>query len=416
MIDLLQEIYASVKKNKLRTLLTGFAVAWGIFILIVLLGAGNGLLNAFKENSGGLSSNSISLYGGYTSVPSHGYQRGRSIDLKNIDIETVENQLGEYLYNGGGSFNLSRTVSSSTDYIAGNVAGTYPTYKDTEGLIMKEGRYINQADVDQMRRVIVIHEEAGETLFDKAEAIGQTLMIDSLTYQVIGTYEGKGFRSNSDFFIPIQTLKLIYNKDNLDQITFLLSDKITSEAQNEELEEKLRAVMGQQHKFDKEDKRALWIWNKLQQHLQQLDAATYLTIAIWVIGIFTLLSGVVGVSNIMLITVKERTKEFGIRKAIGAKPNSILRLVLVESVIITTFFGYIGMIAGIGATELLNSYMGNQTVDAGAFSTTIFTNPTVDISVAIQATLTLIIAGTIAGFIPARKAVKIKPVLALNAK
>ena len=174
-------------------------------------------------------------------------------------------------------------------------------------------------------------------------------------------------------------------------------------------------LFGVHHRFTADDKGAIWMWNRFTQFLQQEKGMRILTIAIWVIGIFTLLSGIVGVSNIMLITVKERTREFGIRKALGAKPISILWLIIAESVTITTFFGYIGMVAGIAATEYMNTVAGNQTVDAGVFTETVFLNPTVDISIAIQATMTLVIAGTLAGFFPARKAVMIRPIEALRA-
>lgn len=190
---------------------------------------------------------------------------------------------------------------------------------------------------------------------------------------------------------------------------------LDTEEKNEIFEKEYRKAIGIHHRFTADDKGAIWMWNRFTQFLQQEKGMRILTIAIWVIGIFTLLSGIVGVSNIMLITVKERTREFGIRKALGAKPISILWLIIAESVTITTFFGYIGMVAGIAATEYMNTVAGNQTVDAGVFTETVFLNPTVDISIAIQATMTLVIAGTLAGFFPARKAVMIRPIEALRA-
>lgn len=416
MIDLFQEIYTTIKQNKLRTFLTGFAVAWGIFILIVLLGAGNGLLNAFQENISIFNTNSISIMGGWTSQPSHGYQRNRNIVFKEADIDILAGELEEYVSNGSGQIRLSKKVSTGKDYIDGSLYAVFPNYQKTEALVLKEGRFINQEDFNLKRRSIIIHEDNVKTLFNTSTAIGEYVMIDSLSYQVVGVFEGKGFRGNNDFYVPYQSIKLIYNKDQLDRITFLLNNNIKTEKDNDLLEEKIRGLMANQHSFDQSDKGAVWIWNRLSNYLQQQTASSYLRIAIWVIGIFTLLSGVVGVSNIMLITVKERTKEFGIRKAIGAKPNSILKLVIAESIVITTVFGYIGMLAGIAATEWMNKVSGTQVMDAGAFSQTVFSNPTVDISIAIQATITLIIAGTIAGFIPARRAVKIKPVDALNAR
>lgn len=416
MIDLFQEIYASIKKNKLRTFLTGFAVAWGIFILIVLLGAGNGLLNAFEKNIQRFNTSSISIRGGRTSEAFQGYQRDRRITFKEADIQTLIDKLGEHLENGGGEISIQNNVSTSKDFIQSRIAGVYPSYQITEALEIIQGRFINEIDTKENRKSIVIHEEAVPILFDTKDPLGQIVTLDSLSYQVVGVYKGGGFRDNSNVYVPLQTLKLIYNKDELSNCSFILNKNIQSEKDNEILEEKIRSVLAQEHHFNPQDKRAVWIWNRLSNFLQQQNASKYLSIAIWVIGIFTLLSGVVGVSNIMLITVKERTKEFGIRKAIGAKPSSILKLVLTESIVITTFFGYFGMLAGIGATEWMNHVAGTKVMDAGAFSQTVFLNPTVDISIAIQATLTLIIAGTIAGYVPARRAVKIKPVDALNAR
>ena len=181
------------------------------------------------------------------------------------------------------------------------------------------------------------------------------------------------------------------------------------------MKKEYRKAIATNHRFDPTDESAIWIWNRFTNYLQTQNAMGILRTAIWVIGIFTLLSGIVGVSNIMLITVKERTREFGIRKALGAKPFSILWLIIVESVTITTLFGYIGMVAGIGVTEWMNSAFGSQTMDAGMFQQTMFSDPTVDLSIAIQATLTLIIAGTLAGLFPAKKAVSISPIEALRA-
>lgn len=189
---------------------------------------------------------------------------------------------------------------------------------------------------------------------------------------------------------------------------------VVNEANADEFEERFRRTIATTQQFDPDDRRAVWIWNRIKQYTQQQGAQSILRTAIWVIGIFTLLSGIVGVSNIMLITVRERTREFGIRKALGAKPFSILWLIIIESVTITTLFGYIGMVAGIGVTEWMNATMGEAVMDAGAFKTTVFVNPTVDLHIAIQATVTLIVAGTLAGLFPARKAALIRPIEALR--
>ena len=229
-------------------------------------------------------------------------------------------------------------------------------------------------------------------------------------------YENKEDRDTREAFVPFTTLQLIYNKgDTLNDIIFTTKELNTEEA-NETFEKDYRKAIGAHHRFDATDDGAIWIWNRFTQYLQQQKGMNILRTAIWIIGIFTLLSGIVGVSNIMLITVKERTREFGIRKALGAKPSSILWLIIIESVVITTLFGYIGMVAGIGATEYMNMVAGSQTMDTGMWTETVFLDPTVDVKIAIQATLTLIIAGTLAGFFPAKKAVSISPIEALRAE
>lgn len=221
--------------------------------------------------------------------------------------------------------------------------------------------------------------------------------------------------SGQNVYIPFSTLQIVYNKgDKLNNLLFTIKDLDTEEA-NEAFEADYRAVIGAHQRFDKTDEGALWIWNRFTQMLQMSQGNSYMRTAIWIIGLFTLLSGIVGVSNIMLITVKERTREFGIRKALGARPLSILKLVIVESVVITAFFGYLGMVAGVGVTEYMNIVAGKQVMDIGVNQATMFLNPTVDLGVAINATLTLIVAGTLAGLFPALKAVKTRPIEALRA-
>ena len=236
-----------------------------------------------------------------------------------------------------------------------------------------------------------------------------------VAYQIVGIYQDQNSFSPTAL-VPFATLQAVYAKgDSIDNVTFTTKN-LANEAANKAFEADYRRVLGQQKQFDPTDDGAIWIWNRFTQYLQQQTATQILHVAIWVIGIFTLLSGIVGVSNIMLITVRERTHEFGIRKALGARPRSILWLIISESVAITTFFGYLGMVAGIGATEYMNIVAGKQTVDIGVFAMTVFEDPTVDLSVAIQATLTLIVAGTLAGLFPALKAVRIRPIEALRAE
>ncbi|MDV6141371.1 ABC transporter permease [Bacteroides hominis (ex Liu et al. 2022)] len=418
MIDIWQEIYGTIKRNKLRTFLTGFAVAWGIFMLIVLLGAGNGLIHAFEKSSSARALNSIKIYPGWTGKPYDGLKEGRRIQLDNKDLNaTMEHFSDNIISVGASQWQSNVNLSYGQEYVNLSLEGVYPNFTEVESVKSTEGRFINDIDLKERRKVIVLHTKTAEILFGKSrtEPIGKLVNAGGVSYQVVGLYTDPGDQGSSEAYIPFSTLQVIYNKgDKLNNLTFTTKGLTTMES-NEAFEAAYRKVMGAKHRFDPSDNSALWIWNRFTNYLQSQNAMGILRTAIWVIGVFTLLSGIVGVSNIMLITVKERTREFGIRKALGAKPFSILWLIIVESVTITTLFGYIGMVAGIAATEWMNKVAGEQTVDVGMFSETVFLNPTVDISIAIQATLTLVIAGTLAGFFPAKKAVSIRPIEALRA-
>jgi ABC-type transport system, involved in lipoprotein release, permease component len=310
------------------------------------------------------------------------------------------------------------TLSNKDQYVSLELDGVFPSYTDIESVKLDQngGRFINDLDISQRRKVIVIHYKTKKVLFRNESAIGKFLNAGGVTYQVVGIYRDKGNRDAQSAYIPFTTAQTIYNKaDTLDNIIFTTRN-LNTVAANKDFEKEYRKAIGGHHRFDPEDMNAMYIWNRFTQYLQQLTAKTILTTAVWIIGIFTLLSGIVGVSNIMLITVKERTREFGIRKALGASPASILWLVILESILITTIFGYIGMVAGIGLTEYMNAVDGVKSFTIGGMENTVYKNPTVDIDIAIKATVTLIVAGTLAGFFPARKAVKIRPIEALKAE
>ena len=416
MIDLIEEIYGTIMRNKLRTALTGFSVAWGIFMLIVLLGAGNGLIHAFEGQSENMKMNSMKIYPGYTSKVYKGMQEGRNISLDNRDRELSERAFPEHVIATGATVSQGEvTLNYGKEYLTIGVDGVFPNYPELEAIKLKEGRFINERDMQEQRKVMILHRKTVETLFPHGQPVGQYVNAGGVAYQVVGVYEDQNSFSPSAL-APFTTIQAVYAKgDSIDNITFTTKG-LTSEADNEAFESDYRRMLGGQKLFDPTDDGAIWIWNRFTQYLQQQAATHILHIAIWVIGIFTLLSGIVGVSNIMLITVRERTHEFGIRKALGAKPVSILWLIISESVTITTFFGYVGMVAGIAVTEYMNVVAGKQTMDMGVFSMTFFENPTVDLSIAIEATLTLIIAGTLAGLFPALKAVRIRPIEALRAE
>lgn len=414
MRDLIEEIYGTIMRNKLRTALTGFAVAWGIFMLIVLLGAGNGLIHAFDNQSADMKMNTMKIYHGVTSKAFNGLNEGRSISLNESDLKITAKRFPENIIEVGATSSHSGILTYGKENVSITINGVFPNHTEMEAIRLTEGRFINDKDISQRRKVIVLHQKTADILFPKTQAIGKYITSQGVIYQVVGIYSDQNSFSPTAL-VPFSTLQLIYNKgDSIENILFSTKN-LTSQASNDEFEAQYRAAIGKNNNFSPTDDSAIWIWNRFTQYLQKLEATNILNISIWVIGIFTLLSGIVGVSNIMLITVRERTHEFGIRKALGAKPSSILWLIISESVVITTFFGYIGMVAGIAATEYMNIVAGQQVMDAGVFSMTFFENPTVDLSIAIQATLTLIIAGTLAGLFPARKAVMIRPIEALRA-
>lgn len=415
MRDLLQEILSTVMRNKLRTVLTGLSVAWGIFILIVLLGAGNGLIHAFELNSGNVVMNSVKVYPGTTTKPWQGMQEGRNVELEQEDCRLTAVRFPDNIMEVGATVSQNAVdITYGKDHVSITLEGVMPSLVQIEGIKLVEGRFINQLDMQENRKVMVLHKKTVEMLFPRESALGKMIKVNGLAFKVVGIYDDQNFFSPS-VYVPYNTLSLLYAKGNLVDNLMFTTRGLTDEKTNDRFEDDFRTMLAHRHQFDASDNGAVWIWNRFTQYLQQQQATSILHIAIWVIGIFTLISGIVGVSNIMLITVRERTHEFGIRKALGASPFSILRLIIAESVLITTFFGYVGMVAGILATEYMDRLFGQQTVDVGVFSATVFHNPTVDISVAIQATLTLIIAGTLAGFFPARKAVMIRPIEALRA-
>lgn len=414
MIDLIQEIYGTIMRNKLRTALTGFAVAWGIFMLIVLLGAGNGLIHAFENQSADMKMNSMKIYPGVTSKAFNGLNEGRNISLNESDMKITSKRFTGNITTVGATTSHSGILTYGKENVSITINGVFPNHTEMEPMRLVKGRFINKRDMEEMRKVIVLHQKTADILFPQSEAIGKYITSQGVMYQVVGVYSDQNSFSPSAL-VPFTTLQIIYNKgDSIDNIIFA-TQNLTDQTSNDIFEKEYRAAIGKNNNFAPDDDSAIWIWNRFTQYLQQQSATNILHISIWIVGIFTLLSGIVGVSNIMLITVRERTHEFGIRKALGAKPSSILWLIISESVVITTFFGYIGMVAGIATTEYMNVVAGKQVVDAGVFSMTFFENPTVDISIAIQATLTLIIAGTLAGLFPARKAVMIRPIEALRA-
>lgn len=420
MRDILTEIWATARRNKLRTTLTGFAVAWGIFMLIFLLGAGNGLINATQQNSHRYLNTSMVIFGGQTSKAHKGLKEGRRIELNDRDMEITQERFSDNVEEVGAELDHGNTtMSHGKEYTAANISGVYPNDYIINKRDMIYGRFINKIDIRDRRKSIVVSDDMAKELSptgNVADMLGQIVRMEDLAFHIVGIYQVDKSMMGTDAFIPFTTYRTIYNVgDKTGNIVFSFKG-LETEQQNEAFEQRYRANLNGNHGAAPDDEEAVWIWNRFTQAMQMNTGMGMLRTALWIVGIFTLLSGIVGVSNIMLITVKERTHEFGIRKAIGATPWSILRLIIIESIIITTFFGYIGMVLGIAANEYMNATIGNMKVDSGMFTTTMFVNPTVGLDVCINATLLMVVAGTIAGLIPARKAAHVRPIEALRAE
>ena len=418
MYTLIAEIWSTTRRNKLRTALTGFAVAWGIFMLICLLGAGNGLINAATQNMDRFLSTSMMVGGGHTSKEYNGLPKDRSITLNDQDINTTQNQFKQNVESVGAEIELgNQTITLGDNYETASLTGVYPNEIDINKRKMLCGRFINQNDMEEQRKVLVISKSRAKGLMPNnwQGVVGQQVTMGGLAFLVVGIYsdDESMFRNNS--YAPFTTVRTIYNKGNKTENIIFSFKGLDTEAANEAFEQSYRRKINAHHDAAPDDEEAIWIWNRFTSSLQMNTGTGIIRTALWIVGIFTLLSGIVGVSNIMLITVKERTREFGIRKAIGATPWSILKLIITESVIITLFFGYIGMMLGIGANLWMDATIGNASLDTGVFQQKMFVNPTVGFAVCMQATLLIVIAGTIAGLIPARKAAKTRPIEALNA-
>ena len=412
MHDIISEIWSTARRNKLRTTLTGFAVAWGIFMLIVLLGAGNGLINANLKQSERFLSSSMVVFGGVTSKPYQGLKEGRNIRLHEHDMEITGKDFSQNVDEVGAQYNTSATISLGQQYISTSISGVYPNHTKINKVEMLQGRFINEIDLKESRKVLVLSNKQAKELKCR---IGDFVNVGSFAFKIVGIYK-ENENGRADVFSSYTAIKRIFgaNTDDAGRIEFTFHGLPTEKA-NEDFEKSYRRRLNAEHQAHPEDEDAVWLWNRFTQNLQMEKGIGIIRTALWIVGLFTLLSGIVGVSNIMLITVKERTHEFGIRKAIGAKPWSILKLIIIESVIITTFFGYIGMVLGVAANEYMDATIGHETIDTGLFKATMFLNPTVGLDVCFEATMVMIIAGTIAGLIPAFKASRIRPIEALRA-
>lgn len=418
MNDHFQEIIDTLKKNRMRTALTGLSVSWGIFILIVLLGAGNGLKNGVMQNFSSRAVNRINLWPGTTSIPYQGLKTERNLSFTESEVDLIRREVEESRTITA-RINSTQTISFGKEYGSYSVRGVMPGYFKIEKLIISsgQGRFINQLDMQQQNKVIVLDKKIADLLFKDESPLGKQVKVGRLMFKVVGVNSKKEQWGGSNAYIPFTTAQTIFNPNRkFYQITFTV-EGLQTEVENDRFNESIRELMGRQLDFDPKDDQALWVNNAQKEYVETMKIFGGITLFVGIIGILTLIAGIVGVSNIMLVSVKERTREIGIRKAIGATPMAILKTIILESIFITTLFGYIGLMLGIGLTELINFVMtqsANAAVASNEPQMSVFTNPTVDIGYALFATVVLIIAGVIAGYLPARKAVRVQPIEAMR--
>ncbi len=415
-LDNWQEIIATIKKNKMRTFLTGFSVAWGIFMLMILLGSGNGLSRGVAENFMRDAVNAMWIWTGRTTIPYKGLKEGRQVQLNNDDYLQVKKLEGVGAISG--RYNMpGNKLAYNNEFGNYTIVTCQPDLQEVEQLIITKGRFINQIDVSETRKSIVLGKDIYDALFKEEDPVGKYIKVNNVPFKVIGICQEPGTTRNRNAYIPVSTAQKIFNGSNrLHNLALTLNGSTLAESQK--IEDEIRATIARKHTFDPKDENAIGMFNKLEAYLQTMKIFQAIRIFIWIIGIGTLIAGIVGVSNIMLIIVKERTKEIGIRKALGASPASVIGLVLLESVLITTIAGYIGLTLGTGLMEGINlvveqSYAASAATNGGQ-GDVVFRNPTVDIGIAVSSTLILIIAGAFAGYIPAKRAARIKPIEALR--
>lgn len=413
-MNILQEIYSGLKHNKLRTILTGLSVSWGIFILIILMSAGNGLKNGVTSNFSTRSTNMVQMWSGRSSLPYKGLKSGRSLNFAEKQIGDLEEKMKETSEQTG-VIEKNMTITFHNEYGSFSVKGVRPTYNDIFNLKFEHGngRFINTPDLSNQNKVIVIDKKIAETLFKTQSPLGNYVKVGEVIFKVIGINTKKERFGDGSAYIPFTTAQSIFNPDKKFYNMAMKVNGLETKEENEQFNDRLKQTMSQSLRFDPKDTQALWLWNSQRDYVETMKIFGGISIFVTIIGIFTLIAGIVGVSNIMLVSVKERTREIGIRKAIGAPPASILSSIIIESILITTVFGYIGMVAGVGLSEIVNIIM-QQSAAQSDTGMSVFKDPSVDLSYVFISTVILIIAGVIAGYMPARRAVRIKPIEAMR--
>lgn len=410
-IDKWNEIFDSLKRHKLRTFLTALSVWWGIFMLIILLGAGKGLQNSVEHNFRDDAINSIWVYRGKTSEPYQGLPAGRQIQFSNADydlidkrIEGVEHTTGRYYMSG------EYTIKRNNKALSFDVRSIHPGHEYLENTIMVEGRYINDQDLEKFRKVCIIGTKVQEGFFKEDEdPIGEYINIKGIDWKVVGIYTDEGHENEvRKIYLPITTAQKVYEgRDRVHQLMMTVGD--ASMEESKKIEERLREEFALLHKFSPKDDQAIYINNSLENYQEFQTVFAFINGFLWFVGIGSIIAGVIGVSNIMLIIVKDRTKEIGIRKALGATPRSIVSMIVQEAILITSVAGYVGLLSGFSLIYGIDALMVQNEIEVEFFR-----NPEIDFHVVLIALFFLVVSGALSGLIPAIQAVRINPVIAMK--
>ncbi len=404
-LDAWEEIYQTIVTHKLRTFLTLLTVTWGIFMLVLLLGAGKGIQNGVERQFRDDAVNSIWVYRGKTTIAFEGHPRGRNIQFSNTDYELIRDIAGVEHITSRYYLNRQFSVSYRDKYASFDVRSSHPDHQYLEKTIVVNGRFLNDIDIDRRRKVCVIGIKVRDVLFGKTNPLGQYVRINSSQYKVVGVFEDKGGRSEVEkIYIPISTAQMVYGAaDRVHQIMFTVGSADYEGSQK--LSASVKTSLANRHRFDVLDERAVRLWNNLKEYQKIMDLFYWVRVFVWVIGIGTVFTGILAVSNIMVISVKERTHEIGIRKALGATPSSIVGTIVRESVLVTAIAGYLGLTASLGLLEFLK-----QVIPENDY----IYQPDVDMPVVLLVTTLVIVSGALAGFIPAWRAARVDPITALR--
>ncbi len=403
--DRWQEIFDTIRKNKLRTFLSGFTVALGIFIFIILFGFGNGLKNQFKEFFLDDATNTITLFAGKTSVPYQGFKSNRRIEFDNSDLADIKENFPFFLEYITPRISRSASVKYKNEFDNYSTRGVGPAHQFAEKTIMMKGRYINEKDIENKTKYAVIGRLVAQDLFNQGDALGQFIEIGNSVFKVIGIFQDDGGdREERYIYIPYTTRQLLEkSNDKVDQIVLAFKPQL-GHSGSLVFERKLREFLKKKKSIAPKDPNGIFFRNRADILKQNQQFADVLQLIVTFVGLGTLIAGIIGISNIMVFVVKERTKELGIRKALGATPKSVIQMILQESVFITTISGYVGLFIGIFVLKSIGVSLQDYFIK----------DPYIDTTTALFATIILILFGGIAGYIPAKRAARIKPIVALR--